>query len=893
MPMWSLGNTLCNCFGFLQFTVLYQHIQILLIGVCVHSCVNPGTDVPEEEIYEIWSSEEDAYELTDESIPLPLGSENFESPSSQSIALSKWILHFLMLVQAKFKLSDVVLSLFLKFFIVFLSILGKFSKPPADIAKLLPSSLYSAKLLENQVQYLRYVVCKKCHTLYHFRDCFEGAVPRSKSCSFIRFPNHPQLRMRLLCGSLLLKTVELAGGRTQFYPFMTYCYLGVDVHLQMLLNRSDFFSNCELWRKRKEEAGILSDVYDGQVWKDFQNFNNEPFLSEPGNYALMLNLDFFQPYKYIQYSLGAIYMTVLNLPRGIRNKQENVMLVGLIPGPHEPKHDLNSFLGPCVNDLLKLWDGVELNISSIQCRKKIRCALLCVSCDLPAGRKVCGFLGHNARLGCSRCLKEFSGSVGSMDYSGFARDTFVARSGTEHRALFLGTLNAHTQTERDRLESTSGCRYSVLSCLPYFDAPRMLVVDPMHNLFLGSAKHYVKSVFVKNNILSDDDFSIIQKRIDSFLVPVDVGRIPYKISTGFASFTADQWKNWTVYFSMIVLRDHLSTDIYNCWQCFVLACRFLSSKIISVEQLKLGDALLMQFCRRTETLFGATCITPNMHMHCHLRACIEDYGPVHGFWLYAFERYNGIMGSMPNNNRAIEVQLMRRFLRESLILSAELPAEFSEDFVPFIPSPTDSGSVFDTLCAGSAPQGTSDDYWTCDSSFHSIVIPSYSCRLTFSAAQKDNLIELYSNLYYTSRSSIEISAICMRYTHISIYGKHLGAHNSRMSSSSVVMVTWNNEFFGVSDSCVVRAARINYFCKHATVINGYHKSHLLVNLSWFKYHPKNVAFGKPVTVWYHDLFEPCGIHSMIPIQFIKSRSVSLIDKLDGESVLFVTPLIDF
>jgi hypothetical protein len=142
-----------------------------------------------------------------------------------------------------------------------------------------------------------------------------------------------------------------------------------------------------VWRSRKPEVGMLRDVYDGQVWKDFQSFNSKPFLSESGNYALMMNLDFFQPYKYIQYSLGAIYMTVLNLPRGVRNKQENVILVGLIPGPHEPKHDLNTFLGPYVNDLLKLWDGVELYVPSIKCNKKIRCALLCVSCDLPAGRK--------------------------------------------------------------------------------------------------------------------------------------------------------------------------------------------------------------------------------------------------------------------------------------------------------------------------------------------------------------------------------------------------------------------------------------------------------------------------------------------------------------------------
>ena len=37
---------------------------------------------------------------------------------------------------------------------------------------------------------------------------------------------------------------------------------------------------------------------------------------------------------------------------------------------------------------------------------------------------------------------------------------------------------------------------SVLLELPYFDAPRMNIVDPMHNLFLGSAKHIFKKVFI-------------------------------------------------------------------------------------------------------------------------------------------------------------------------------------------------------------------------------------------------------------------------------------------------------------------------------------------------------------------------------------------------------------
>ena len=84
-------------------------------------------------------------------------------------------------------------------------------------------------------------------------------------------------------------------------------------------------------------------MYDGNVWKEFQSYRDSPFLSEEGNLAVMMNFDFFQPYKHIQYSMGAVYVTILNLPHAIRSKQENTILIGLIPGPHEPRHDIQHF----------------------------------------------------------------------------------------------------------------------------------------------------------------------------------------------------------------------------------------------------------------------------------------------------------------------------------------------------------------------------------------------------------------------------------------------------------------------------------------------------------------------------------------------------------------------
>lgn len=43
--------------------------------------------------------------------------------------------------------------------------------------------------------------------------------------------------------------------------------------------------------------GLLADVYDGNLWKEFQTVNGTPFLQKPRNYAFMLNFDFFSTHE--------------------------------------------------------------------------------------------------------------------------------------------------------------------------------------------------------------------------------------------------------------------------------------------------------------------------------------------------------------------------------------------------------------------------------------------------------------------------------------------------------------------------------------------------------------------------------------------------------------------
>lgn len=142
-------------------------------------------------------------------------------------------------------------------------------------------------------------------------------------------------------------------------------------------------------------------------------------------------------------------------------------------------------------------------------------------------------------------------------------------------------------------------------------------------------------------MISESQFELVQSRIERMVMPTDIGRIPFKIRSGFSSFTEDQFKNWINFFSLICLRDILVGDDLEVWRYFVLLCRIFSAKCITADQLNLADALLMRFCWCVEILYGQSAITPNMHMHAHIKECVMDYGPPHAFWAFAFERYNG------------------------------------------------------------------------------------------------------------------------------------------------------------------------------------------------------------------------------------------------------------
>ena len=59
---------------------------------------------------------------------------------------------------------------------------------------------------------------------------------------------------------------------------------------------------------------MMHDDYDGTVWRNFVDSDDQQFFSSPNNFGLLLNIDWYQPFKHTIYSVGVMFITIFNPP---------------------------------------------------------------------------------------------------------------------------------------------------------------------------------------------------------------------------------------------------------------------------------------------------------------------------------------------------------------------------------------------------------------------------------------------------------------------------------------------------------------------------------------------------------------------------------------------------
>lgn len=203
-----------------------------------------------------------------------------------------------------------------------------------------------------------------------------------------------------------------------------------------------------------------------------------------------------------QASITFIVMVCLTLPWNIRYLPENIFLVGIAPGPKEPKVDeINWILKPIVEQLKQLWiPGIRLSRTADYPQGRlVKAGLLPFFGDLPALRRTLGFASCNHNLFCSFCYLK------KKDIVNLESNTWVRQTAEDHKYWSDQWKNAENDKMRDGILKSKGFRYSVLSDLEYWDVVSFQTVDLMHNLLLGLLHWHAREVWAMEEADDPDE----------------------------------------------------------------------------------------------------------------------------------------------------------------------------------------------------------------------------------------------------------------------------------------------------------------------------------------------------------------------------------------------------
>ena len=168
-----------------------------------------------------------------------------------------------------------------------------------------------------------------------------------------------------------------------------------------------------------------------------------------------------------------------------------------------------------------------------------------------------------------------------------------------------------------------------------------------------------------------------------------------------------------------------------------------------------------------------------MHLHGHLRDCIENFGSVNSFWLFSFEQYNGLLESINTNNHDIEAQIMNEFdcMDRILNLSKAVNIENKEMktvFDKYIPGKRQNNMPSSNSIVALS-KGCADAIEDCKDFWHdlsTIFLPKVYKTFALDADDKNMLVCAYRIMYPNISIVIEdVATVCKKFKSVHVAGE--------------------------------------------------------------------------------------------------------------------------
>ncbi|KAJ2926230.1 hypothetical protein H1R20_g10867, partial [Candolleomyces eurysporus] len=195
-----------------------------------------------------------------------------------------------------------------------------------------------------------------------------------------------------------------------------------------------------------------------------------------------------------------------------------------------------------------------------------------------------------------------------------------------------------------------------------------------------------------------------ENAINSIQWPSHISRLPKNLGENQSLKKADEWRRLLTVAPVILWiswkdgndeipdtappvgpTEKISTNhsrkrrsLYSAILFLCAGVRVLSNKTVSMAQAAIGQQYLKRYCLQMLEL--GVVLTINHHLAMHFCTMIKLFGPVYAWWLFAFERFNGLLKRVNHNGHdggRIELTLMRNWVQAHLLY--ELLLQLPED----------------------------------------------------------------------------------------------------------------------------------------------------------------------------------------------------------------------
>ena len=160
-------------------------------------------------------------------------------------------------------------------------------------------------------------------------------------------------------------------------------------------------------------------------------------------------------------------------------------------------------------------------------------------------------------------------------------------------------------------------------------------------------------------VFSSKVLDLIRKDIAAVMVPSWVEKPPSNFGSAMhGKLKVDHWRTVCTIYMVITLtllwggatatdveRTVLSNFIH-----LIIAVDSATRRSMSTERALIFDQNMEAYVKGLRSIYNHT-LVPNHHLSLHLKDCLLLFGPVHGWWAYPFERYNGLLQRLNTNHK--------------------------------------------------------------------------------------------------------------------------------------------------------------------------------------------------------------------------------------------------